>query len=43
MAAGVVGAICIALTRETARRPLDGSAPIVESRDEDRDVVSARR
>ncbi|GAB2991558.1 MFS transporter [Amycolatopsis acidiphila] len=43
MAAGVVGAICILLTRETARRPLDGSAPIVESRQEARDVVSAQR
>ncbi|GAA4670493.1 MULTISPECIES: MFS transporter [Amycolatopsis] len=43
MGAGVIGAISILLTRETARRPLDGSAPIVETRQEARELVDADR
>jgi len=43
MAAGVIGAICIVLTRESARRPLSGSAPIVGSEAEAREVVAAQR
>ncbi|TVT11630.1 MFS transporter [Amycolatopsis bartoniae] len=42
MAAGVIGAISIVLTRETAQRPLAGSPPIVESRQEAREVVDAQ-
>ncbi|WP_166462592.1 MFS transporter [Amycolatopsis acidicola] len=40
IAAGVIGAISIMLTRETANKPLDGSAPIVESREEAKELVA---
>ena len=43
MAAGVIGAISIVLTHETAKRPLAGSPPIVESKQEAREVVDAQR
>jgi MFS transporter, MHS family, proline/betaine transporter len=43
MAAGVIGAVCIYLTRESARKPLTGSAPIVTSEREARELVHAQR
>ena len=41
--AGAIGAFCVYRMRESARRPLRGSAPIVDSEREAREVVAARR
>lgn len=43
MAAGVIGAISIYFTRESARRPLPGSAPSVATDQEAKDLVASQR
>jgi MHS family proline/betaine transporter-like MFS transporter len=41
IAAGVVGAVCVYLTRETARRPLAGAPPTVETEQEAERIAAA--
>ncbi len=43
MAAGVIGGIAIWFAKESGSRPLEGSAPIVESEDEARELVDSQR
>jgi MHS family proline/betaine transporter-like MFS transporter len=38
--AGIIGAICVYFIRETAGKPLMGSAPIVESEEEAREMAA---